>query len=331
MGWQEPYLGGTLENDLLRVISWINHLVVDVGVCRSTVSTYLTGVKQQLFMRLVESEALGEDGKRHRIVRSAVNSVRCSDRNRVPYRAEWIREGRRVWPFHVFIAIGSIFLLALRQGEFIGNYGGAPTKHLLFWTNIRFLKKFGVEDFIEMMDAEVLTLCADGVTVNFNSRKFQSRGIVREIPMPTRLSYPADGNPRIDVSDPDQEIDLCAVTLLQTWFIQCALVGIPLQDIPGQPVMQLEDGSLLGSRTVIESLRMISDRHGIPKSEVVIHSLKHGSLTALGEAGCSAVDIAMVGGHKSIESSQPYLHPGRAQGERVSQVLGRKRTHHTSV
>jgi hypothetical protein len=42
-------------------------------------------------------------------------------------------------------------------------------------------------------------------------------------------------------------------------------------------------------------------------------------------AGCSSVDIAMVRGHKSIESSQVFIHPGEEQGERVSQVLGRKR------
>jgi site-specific recombinase XerD len=76
---------------------------------------------------------------------------------------------------------------------------------------------------------------------------------------------------------------------------------------------------------VVESLRMVSRNHGVRDEDVVIHSLKHGALTTLGEAGCSVVDIAMSGGHKSIESSQPYLHPGEAQGARVTQILGQKR------
>jgi hypothetical protein len=45
------------------------------------------------------------------------------------------------------------FLLALRLGKFIGNYGGAATPHLLMWSNIWFLKWCGDDGggYVEMV------------------------------------------------------------------------------------------------------------------------------------------------------------------------------------
>jgi hypothetical protein len=257
------------------------------------------------------------------LVNLAILTVPSSGKTRVAYKPEWILEGRQVWPCHVFVAVASIFLLALRQGEFIGNYGGAATPHLLMWSNIRFLKWCGDDGggYVEMEAEEIRRRCADGLTVKFTSRKYQSRGVVREIPMRTRLSY-GNSNPHVALWDTALAVDMCVVTLLQFWFINS---GVVAEEVATRPVMRLRDGSLLGSQTVIESLRLISKRHGVRDGDVVIHSLKHGALTTLGSAGCSSVDIAMVGGHKSIESSQVYIHPGEEQGERVSQALGRKR------
>jgi hypothetical protein len=193
---------------------------------------------------------------------------------------------------------------------------------LLKWSNIVFLRWCGDAGggYVEMDAEEIRRQCADGLTVKFTSRKYQSRGVVREIPMRTRLAY-GDGNPYIALGDLSLPVDLCVVTLLQWWFINS---GVTDDEVVDRPVMQLRDGSLLGSQTVIESLRLVSRNHGVLDGNVVIHSLKHGALTTLGAAGCSSVDIAMVGGHKSIESSQAYIHPGEDQGARVSQVLGRK-------
>jgi hypothetical protein len=324
MRWVEPYLGESVESDVYRVVQWVDHLAIDKGLVRATVSSYLTGVKQLLALHLVSSAALGpKEGARHVCVSLALLTVSPSEHSRVAYKPEWIMEGRQVWPCHVFVAVASIFLLALRQGEFISNYGGAATEHLLKWSNIRFLKWCGENGggYLEMSAEEVRLRCADGLTVEFTSRKYQSRGVVREAPMRIRLSY-GDGNPQIALWDHTVEVDLCVVTLLQFWFIHS---GVTDEEVVFRPVMQLPDGSLLGSKTVSESIRMISRHHGVPDRDVVIHSLKHGALTTLGAAGCSTVDISMVGGHKSIESSQVYIHPSEEQGALVSQVLGRKR------
>lgn len=324
MRWVEPYLGTSVESDVFRVVQWIDHLAIDRGLVKSTVSSYLTGVKQLLALHLISSAALGpKEGARHEVVNLALLTVAHSERARVAYKAEWILEGRQVWPCHVFVAVASIFLLALRQGEFIGNYGGAATEHLLKWANIRFLKWCGENGggYVEMGAEEVRHQCADGLTVEFTSRKYQSRGVVRAVPMRTRLSY-GNGNPRVALWDPAVTVDLCVVTLLQFGFIYS---GVTNDEVIFRPVMQLTDGSLLGSQTVSNSIRMISSRHGVPSRDVVIHSLKHGALTTLGAAQCSTVDISMVGGHKSIESSQVYIHPSEEQGLLVSQVLGQKR------
>jgi site-specific recombinase XerD len=98
-----------------------------------------------------------------------------------------------------------------------------------------------------------------------------------------------------------------------------------VQWMSNKPVMICADGKLLGSRTVIENMRAISSRHGADPKDVVVHSLKHAVLSALGSAGASSVDIATAGGHKTIESSVPYLHPDMDQGRRNSEILGRKR------
>jgi hypothetical protein len=115
---------------------------------------------------------------------------------------------------------------------------------------------------------------------------------------------------------------LCAVTLLQSWFLTLRVQRAVDEQ---QPVMICADGKLLGSRTVIENMRAISSRHGADPKDVVAHSLKHAALSALGGAGASSVDIATAGGHKTIESSVPYGHPNMDQGRRNSEIFGRKR------
>jgi hypothetical protein len=92
-----------------------------------------------------------------------------------------------------------------------------------------------------------------------------------------------------------------------------------------QPIMVCRDGRLLGSREVVRSMRDISTGHGADPKDVVIHSLKHGALSALGAAGASSDDIATAGGHRTIESSVPYLHPDVDQGRHNSEILGRRR------
>jgi hypothetical protein len=117
-----------------------------------------------------------------------------------------------------------------------------------------------------------------------------------------------------------EDVGLCVVTILQAWFIYS---GVREGDVATRPIMQLpRNGRLLSSTDVISCLRGVSERHGVARECVVIHSLKHGALTALGAQGATEVDIALVGGHKTIESSRPYLHPSDKQGERVSSLLG---------
>jgi hypothetical protein len=131
------------------------------------------------------------------------------------------------------------------------------------------------------------------------------------------------GHPDVNLYDLSIKVELCAVTLLQAWFI--ALVSLGELPTLAQPVMQRVVGCLVDSCEVIECLRHVASRHGVERKNVVIHCLKHGSLSALGQAGANAIDIATAGGHKTIESSVPYLHPDEEQGRRNSKMLGRKR------
>jgi hypothetical protein len=71
-------------------------------------------------------------------------------------------------------------------------------------------------------------------------------------------------------------------TLLQFWLIDS---GVFADEVAIRLVMRLRGGLLLGSQTVIESLRLISKRQGLRDGDVVIHSLKHGALTTLGRLG----------------------------------------------
>lgn len=324
MGWGYPYLGGSLQEDLIRILGWIDHLAVDKGHPASTVDTYVTGAKQQLLEQFVISEALGKAREpRHPLVVSAVRSVSESAARRVPYLAEWIREGRFEWPVPVYVAVVTMFMSALRQGELLADYAGKKGDHLLTWENLKFLKKDEKDGNREMDREEVGLVCADLVQFTFDTRKFQSRGKVRVIPPVTRLFYPESGNPDVNLFDLSIDVGLCAVTLLQSWFI--ALVSLGELSTFSQPIMQGDAKSLVDSCEVLECLRRVSTRHGVQPSDVVIHGLKHGALSSLGRAGASAVDIATAGGHKTIESSVTYLHPDAEQGRRNTEILGRKR------
>jgi hypothetical protein len=323
MGWEDPYLGGALHDDLLRIIGWIDHMAIDQGKPASTVDSYITGAKQQLLMQLVTSEALGRAGEpRHAWIRLAVASVASSEATRIAYSPEWILEGRPRWSVPVYVAVVLIYMAALRGGELLANYSGGRGEHLLVWKNLQFVK-INVDGSQRVLArGELSRVCADAIQIKFSSRKWQGRGQVRAIPLITRLFVLLDSDPRVDLTDTRVEINLCAVTLLQAWFLWLSDGGTVCEE---HPIMQNRQGQLLGSRVVIESMRGISTAHGADPKDVVIHSLKHGALTALGEAGASAVDIAMAGGHKTVEASVPYLHPEVAQGRRNSETLGRKR------
>jgi hypothetical protein len=323
MGWEYPYLGGRVEDDSMRIVGWVDHMAVDEGKPVSTVDSYITGAKTELLLDLVLSDALGKRGDaRHVWIRNAVASVAKSILSRVAYRSEWILEGRRFWTVPVYVAVVLIYMAALRSGELLANYSGGRGEHLLCWENLEFQVSHGIE-VRPLSRGELARVCADTLQITFDSRKWQDSGRVRPIPPITRLfPKPQSGSPAVDLSDCREKVELCAVTLLQSWFLLLRVHG-PVNE--KQTVMQCGDGKLLGSRVVIESMRTISTGHGADPKDVVIHSLKHGALTALGGAGASAVDIAMAGGHKTIESSVPYLHPELDQGRRNSEILGRKR------
>jgi hypothetical protein len=324
MGWCYPYLGVSVYDDATRIMGWIDHLEVDKGHPASTVDTYLTGIKQQLGERGVISEALGKVREpRHSLVVCALRSVAESAATRIDFPAAWIREGRSDWAIPVYVAVVVIFMASLRAGELIGDYAGKKGRHILLWENLTFLKSDEVHGNRAMSREEIGRVCADLVQIKFVSRKFQSRGKVRVIPPLVRAFYPASGLPDVNLFDFSLSVDLCAVTLLQSWFIALGSLG----ELPtlSQPVMQGVAGHLVDSCEVIECLRRVAARHGVEKRNVVIHCLKHGSLTALGEAGANAIDIATAGGHKTIESSTPYLHPSEDQGRRNAEILGRKR------
>jgi len=323
MGWGFPFLGGDLMDDLIRLIGWIDHMAVDNGMSASTVDTYISGAKAILLEQLVISDALGRRGEaRHVWIQQALRSVAASDRTRTPFRSEWILEGRRFWPVPVYVAVVVIYMAALRGGEWIGNYSGGRGEHLLCWQNCEFLMINGM-GVRPLTRSELSTVYADALQITFHSRKWQNRGQVRPIPPIIRLfAKPPNGNPAIDLNDMGVDVGLCAVTLLQSWFLMLRVQGAVDEQ---QPVMMCADGKLLGSRVVIENMRAISSRHGADPKDVVVHSLKHAALSALGRAGASSVDIAAAGGHKTIESSVPYLHPDADQGRRNSEILGRKR------
>jgi hypothetical protein len=169
---------------------------------------------------------------------------------------------------------------------------------LLCWKNCEFLVFHG-RGVRPLTRGELPAVCADVLQITFDSRKWQSRGQVR--PIPLLFAKPTDGNPAIVLNNMGEDVGLCAVTLLQSWFLMLRVQRAVDEQQP--------DGKLFGSRVVIENMRAISSRHGADPKDVVVHSLKHAALSALGSAGASSVDIATAGGHKTIESSVPYLHP----------------------
>jgi hypothetical protein len=98
------------------------------------------------------------------LVVNAVRSVAVSTAKRAPYLAEWIREGRSSWPVPVYVAVVTMFMVALRQGELIANYSGKKGKHILTWENLKFLKKDDGHGNRVMGREEVGLVCADYIS-----------------------------------------------------------------------------------------------------------------------------------------------------------------------
>jgi hypothetical protein len=67
-------------------------------------------------------------------------------------------------------------------------------------------------------------------------------------------------------------------------------------------------------------MRIIVAKKDVTEKEVVIHSLRHESLSAVGASG-SILDVAAVAGHRSFNSGRAYVHPSMEQAERVSDAL----------
>jgi hypothetical protein len=158
------------------------------------------------------------------------------------------------------------------------------------WENLKFLKKDDSHGNRAMGREEVGLVCADLMQITFDSRKYQFIGKVRVIPPVTRLFYPESGHPFVNLFDFSIEVGLCAVTLLQSWFI--SLVAIGEMPTLSQPIMQGNGGILVDSCEVIASMWSVSTRHGgVEPRDVVIRCLKHGALSSLERAGVFAVDM----------------------------------------
>jgi hypothetical protein len=244
MGWDFPFLEGDLLDDLVRLIGWIDHMAVDDGMSASTVDTYISGAKAILLEQLVISDALGRRGEaRHYWIQQALQTVAERVKTRTPFRSEWILEGRRFWPVPVYVAVVIIYMAALRGGEWLGNYSGGRGEHLLCWKNCESLVFHGM-GVRPLTRGELPAVCADVLQITFDSRKWQSRGQVWPIPPIIRLfAKPADGNPAIDLNNMGEDVGLCAVTLLQSWFLTLRVQRAVDEQ---QPVMICADGKRWG-------------------------------------------------------------------------------------
>jgi hypothetical protein len=149
--------------------------------------------------------------------------------------------------------------------------------------------------------------------ITFTSRKWQNR-VVREIPLRTRVFYPASGS---ILEGLDPEANGCAVATFQAYYVLTAAHTQP----PDTYLARQDDGSLLSADLVRTALREVSREFNLPDHSIGIHSLKHAASSVITDAHMTDEEGRMAAGFKDQTTLRVYNHPGIQLSDRLSRVM----------
>jgi hypothetical protein len=300
--------------DVCILISFIDELFMVKHLQPPTIGGYLTGMKDAVLSRGIQSEALGQRGYRHPLVARALRSADI-DTVTVPpspprelFTRPMLEWARVHWPviYYAMAVLARGFLL--RSGEFLLR-GIKRGRHLIYWDNVVFYDKHHCEMPVEYWSTQQ----AASATIRPTSRKHQYRR-VRPLAEVARVYYAPSGL-LID-GLMRQEAKGCVVGALQGLFVLSGAAACILSETPLCYHMK---GQLLTQEDMLQWCHYTGAMFGRPK--VVIHSLKHAGVTAMIEAGISDEEVRMAAGFRSTDTVRTYDHPGQKAGPLIARAL----------
>jgi hypothetical protein len=297
------------------LISFIDELFEQQHLDPKTISGYVTGVKDRLLTEGYESEALGRKGVRHPWVARAIRSCMI-DTETVPAkppREEFTNDMMLVafqtWPLHYYamaiLARGWLW----RSGQFLvkdGKWG----EHILFWSYVTFFDQQHIPIPVEKWCCQL----AYFAKLQPEHTKCHSRDL-QIFPERRRTFFPESGavTDGLIARTPHG----CVVAVLQAWYV---FSGAASQDLRRTPLCRCHDGSYLSADEMLALCHQMERTFQL-RGRLVIHSLRHGGISALMDAGISDKSVCSAAGMRSVDSLRPYHHCGPKISTRLSRAL----------
>jgi hypothetical protein len=298
------------------LVSFIDELFEQKQLDPKTIGGYLSGVKDRLLAEGHRSDALGERGVRHPWVARAMRSCVIDTKTVPPKppREEFTEEMMRVafdtWPLHYYavavLARGWLF----RAGHFLvrdGKWG----EHILFWSMVVFYD----QQHRVIPVAKWSHRMAYSAKIQPEHTKWHSRDL-QVFPERKRTFFPESRS--ITEGLISRVPHGCVVAVLQAWYVFSGAAS--QRDLNRTPLCRCQDGSYLSANEMLTLCHQM-EKTFHTTGAVVIHSLRHGGISALLEAGVSDDEVRMAAGLKSVYSLRPYHHGGPKLSERLSRAL----------
>ena len=313
--------------DVLRLLVVIDHLGNERGLARATVSNYFSGAKYHYLLahsldNTPPPAAWGGPGVHHRLVTMALKAIPERKRPvRMILSAAWIEDGfRNCWTTTEYVSIAFLYGWVLRGGEGCDFLQG----HIITWSMIAFYV-WKNEQLHEMPMTDLRTTPCDQMDLHQDSRKYQHGPRL----MPGRVNTCHLADPARGALD---WCHLCMPTIMQGWAILNNIDHMSQAERERRPVLaQPGREDVLSVEAVSQALKANARRRGEPETSVSSHCLRATGITMLANSAVADNPTMFLRavGHKSMQSSEPYVRPSPFMAQAVTEALQATPFHHS--
>lgn len=123
-----------------------------------------------------------------------------------------------------------------------------------------------------------------------------------------------------------RELHFASVVMTELKRFQEVGIGLifPSDKIPNQPMDFRKAWSKALSLANISEKDVLNEDSTVRLEKFTFHCLRHGFCSALSDSGKEINQIALLAGHKSIQTTMRYIHQGRNQKQLIVDELARE-------